>query len=51
VKKALKAGVKVMLFYGDTDMRCNLLLGAKFTASIGHEVIGKELTELGNPTD
>lgn len=38
VKKALKAGVKVMLFYGDTDMRCNLLLGAKFTASIGHEL-------------
>uniref|UniRef100_A0A183BY01 Carboxypeptidase n=1 Tax=Globodera pallida TaxID=36090 RepID=A0A183BY01_GLOPA len=38
VKKVLAAGVPVLLFYGDTDMRCNLLLGSKFCASLGHEL-------------
>ncbi|KAL3098352.1 hypothetical protein niasHS_000364 [Heterodera schachtii] len=38
VKKVLKAGVPVLLFYGDTDMRCNLILGSKFCASLGMEL-------------
>ncbi|KAF7635190.1 Carboxypeptidase [Meloidogyne graminicola] len=39
VKKALKSGVKVMLFYGDTDMRCNLILGSKFASNLGYKLI------------
>lgn len=35
VKKTLKAGIPVLLFYGDTDTVCNFMLGAKFAASLG----------------
>nr|CAD2153215.1 unnamed protein product [Meloidogyne enterolobii] len=39
VKKALKSNVKVLLFYGDTDMRCNLILGSKFASNLGYKLI------------
>ncbi|VDM19086.1 unnamed protein product [Wuchereria bancrofti] len=34
VKKIIKAGVRVLLYYGDTDMACNFIMGQQFSASL-----------------
>ncbi|KAF7632998.1 Carboxypeptidase [Meloidogyne graminicola] len=39
VKKILEANVKTLLYYGDTDMACNFLLGQKFASQLGYKVI------------
>ncbi|KAL3088562.1 hypothetical protein niasHT_023180 [Heterodera trifolii] len=35
VKKILNAHVRVLLYYGDTDMACNFMLGQQFSAQLG----------------
>ncbi|KAL7078587.1 hypothetical protein ACQ4LE_002510 [Meloidogyne hapla] len=35
VKKIIKAHVRVLLYYGDTDMACNFMLGQQFCAHLG----------------
>ena len=40
VKKVLGAGVRVLLYYGDTDAACNFMGGEEFTAQLGLEVRG-----------
>nr|CAD2141335.1 unnamed protein product [Meloidogyne enterolobii] len=39
VKKVLGAKVKTLLYYGDTDMACNFLLGQQFASQLGYRVI------------
>ncbi|CAK5080116.1 unnamed protein product [Meloidogyne enterolobii] len=39
VKKVLEAKVKTLLYYGDTDMACNFLLGQQFASQLGYRVI------------
>uniref|UniRef100_A0A915NAS6 Carboxypeptidase n=1 Tax=Meloidogyne javanica TaxID=6303 RepID=A0A915NAS6_MELJA len=39
VKKVLAAKVKTLLYYGDTDMACNFLLGQQFASQLGYRVI------------
>lgn len=34
VKEIIKAGVRVLLYYGDTDMACNFIMGQQFSASL-----------------
>lgn len=34
IKKIIKAGVRVLLYYGDTDMACNFIMGQQFAASL-----------------
>uniref|UniRef100_A0A915P624 Carboxypeptidase n=1 Tax=Meloidogyne floridensis TaxID=298350 RepID=A0A915P624_9BILA len=36
VKKVLAAKVKTLLYYGDTDMACNFLLGQQFASQLGY---------------
>jgi hypothetical protein len=39
VVRALRdAGVRVLLYYGDTDLLCDALLGQKFAQSLGYNV-------------
>ncbi|KAL3092223.1 hypothetical protein niasHT_023782 [Heterodera trifolii] len=40
VWKALWANVRVLLFYGDTDMACNFLLGQRFSEMLGLKRLG-----------
>jgi hypothetical protein len=39
VMKVLNAKVRTLLYYGDTDMACNFLLGQQFSAQLGLQVI------------
>ena len=39
VKKIVKAHVRVLLYYGDTDMACNFMMGQQFSASLGLKVV------------
>ncbi|VDN01566.1 unnamed protein product [Thelazia callipaeda] len=34
VKQIISAGVRVLLYYGDTDMACNFMMGQQFSASL-----------------
>ncbi|VDM93132.1 unnamed protein product [Onchocerca ochengi] len=34
IKEIIKANVRVLLYYGDTDMACNFMMGQKFSASL-----------------
>ncbi|TMS32976.1 hypothetical protein L596_000761 [Steinernema carpocapsae] len=36
VRQIADADVRVLLFYGDTDMACNFLMGQKFAAGLGY---------------
>jgi hypothetical protein len=38
VKKVLGAGVRVLLYYGDTDAAANFMGGEEFSAQLGLEV-------------
>nr|CAD2169931.1 unnamed protein product [Meloidogyne enterolobii] len=43
VKKIIKAHVRVLLYYGDTDMACNFMLGQEFCSKLGLKlVVGKQ---------
>lgn len=35
IKKILDARVRVLLYYGDTDMACNFMMGQQFSAKLG----------------
>lgn len=35
ITKILKAHVRILLYYGDTDMACNFMMGQQFAASLG----------------
>uniref|UniRef100_A0A7E4V8B1 Carboxypeptidase n=1 Tax=Panagrellus redivivus TaxID=6233 RepID=A0A7E4V8B1_PANRE len=35
VQKIVKANVRVLLYYGDTDMACNFMMGQQFAAQLG----------------
>uniref|UniRef100_A0A915ENZ7 Serine carboxypeptidase n=1 Tax=Ditylenchus dipsaci TaxID=166011 RepID=A0A915ENZ7_9BILA len=35
IKKILNAHVRVLLYYGDTDMACNFMMGQQFSARLG----------------
>ncbi|KAI1728278.1 serine carboxypeptidase domain-containing protein [Ditylenchus destructor] len=35
IKKILSAHVRVLLYYGDTDMACNFMMGQQFSARLG----------------
>nr|CDJ90781.1 Peptidase S10 domain containing protein [Haemonchus contortus] len=35
IKKIVAASVRVLLFYGDTDMACNFMMGQKFVDQLG----------------
>ena len=39
VKKIVDAGVRVLLYYGDTDMACNFMMGQQFAANLGFRVL------------
>ncbi|VBB27528.1 unnamed protein product [Acanthocheilonema viteae] len=34
IKEIIGAGVRVLLYYGDTDMACNFIMGQQFSASL-----------------
>ncbi len=34
VKQAIDAKVRILLYYGDTDMMCNFLLGQEFSKNL-----------------
>uniref|UniRef100_A0A1I7VKP7 Carboxypeptidase n=1 Tax=Loa loa TaxID=7209 RepID=A0A1I7VKP7_LOALO len=34
IKEIIKASVQVLLYYGDTDMACNFIMGQQFSASL-----------------
>lgn len=38
IKQILDAHVRVLLYYGDTDMACNFLLGQKFSDNLNFKV-------------
>ena len=38
IKKILNAHVRVLLYYGDTDMACNFMMGQQFSAKLGLKV-------------
>uniref|UniRef100_A0A915DQT0 Carboxypeptidase n=1 Tax=Ditylenchus dipsaci TaxID=166011 RepID=A0A915DQT0_9BILA len=42
VKKLIDANVRVLLFYGDTDLACNFLMGEQFAANLGLKEIGEQ---------
>ncbi len=35
IKKAIAEHVRILLYYGDTDMACNFMLGQQFSAGLG----------------
>ncbi|VDD89135.1 unnamed protein product [Enterobius vermicularis] len=35
IKKIVRANVRVLLYYGDTDMACNFMMGQQFAAGLG----------------
>lgn len=39
IKKIVKAHVRVLLYYGDTDMACNFMMGQQFAANLGLKVV------------
>ena len=39
IKKIVRANVRVLLYYGDTDMACNFMMGQQFAAGLGFKVI------------
>uniref|UniRef100_A0A915M7F6 Carboxypeptidase n=1 Tax=Meloidogyne javanica TaxID=6303 RepID=A0A915M7F6_MELJA len=39
VKKIIKAHARVLLYYGDTDMACNFMLGQEFCSKLGLKVL------------
>lgn len=39
IKEIIKAGVRVLLYYGDTDMACNFIMGQQFSASLNLPVL------------
>uniref|UniRef100_A0A914WU84 Carboxypeptidase n=1 Tax=Plectus sambesii TaxID=2011161 RepID=A0A914WU84_9BILA len=41
IKKAVNAGLRVLLYYGDTDMACNFLMGAKFSKDLGLALVAE----------
>lgn len=42
VQKIVKANVRVLLYYGDTDMACNFMMGQQFASQLGFpRVLGK----------
>jgi cathepsin A (carboxypeptidase C) len=36
IKKIVNSGVRVLLYYGDTDMACNFMMGQQFAAQLGY---------------
>jgi hypothetical protein len=43
IKKILSAHVRILLYYGDTDMACNFMMGQQFCAGLGlKRAIGKQ---------
>jgi carboxypeptidase C (cathepsin A) len=38
-KKIVKSGVRVLLYYGDTDVICQFLSGQKFADTLGLKVL------------
>ncbi len=38
VKQVLDAGLRVLLYYGDTDLACNFLMGERFAMNLKLEV-------------
>ena len=38
-KKIFQAHVRVLLYYGDTDMACNFMLGQQFSAQLGLKLV------------
>ncbi|KAM3719058.1 Serine carboxypeptidase ctsa-1.1 [Dirofilaria immitis] len=34
IKEIIKANIRVLLYYGDTDMACNFMMGQQFSASL-----------------
>ncbi len=38
IKKILNANVRILLYYGDTDMACNFMMGQQFSAQLGLKV-------------
>uniref|UniRef100_A0A914Q308 Serine carboxypeptidase n=1 Tax=Panagrolaimus davidi TaxID=227884 RepID=A0A914Q308_9BILA len=39
VRKIINADVRVLLYYGDTDLVCNFLMGQQFTHQLGYPLI------------
>jgi hypothetical protein len=39
MQKILKAHVRILLYYGDTDMACNFMLGQQFCSKLGLKAI------------
>lgn len=42
VLRALQRGVRVLLYYGDTDMACNYLMGQRFARQLGVPVRARD---------
>lgn len=38
VKKILDANVRILVYYGDSDLGCNYIMGKEFTKSLGLKV-------------
>ncbi len=39
VKKGVDVGIRTLLYFGDTDTVCNYLMGQKFSANLGYELL------------
>lgn len=49
VKKIIDAHVRVLLYYGDTDMACNFMMGQQFSANLGlKRSVGKQPWKFDN---
>jgi cathepsin A (carboxypeptidase C) len=43
IKKILAANIRILLYYGDTDMACNFMMGQQFSAGLGlKRSVGKQ---------
>ncbi|KAI1696531.1 serine carboxypeptidase domain-containing protein [Ditylenchus destructor] len=42
IENIIRGDVRILLFYGDTDMACNFLMGEQFSANLGLKEIGKQ---------
>jgi hypothetical protein len=49
IKKILAANVRILLYYGDTDMACNFMMGQQFSAGLGlKRSVGKQPWKFDN---
>jgi cathepsin A (carboxypeptidase C) len=49
IKTILNANVRILLYYGDTDMACNFMMGQQFSAKLGlKRSVGKQPWKVDN---